>query len=167
MDKLTPNDGASPDIAAGNIEKLREIFPEVFADGSVDFDALKQTLGSYVDDRGHLHSCRGFVLGRQSPRCRRQRPRGRFPAASLCFRRRCLGKPRRLVSVCPCGSAPCSQCSHGVGQPGFQCFDICIQHDLFGELRLFANRRLKACDFTFHFSTLSECLPPFIFALGG
>jgi adenine-specific DNA-methyltransferase len=48
MDKLTPADGASPDIVAGNIEKLREIFPEVFADGSVDFDALKQTLGSYV-----------------------------------------------------------------------------------------------------------------------
>ena len=48
MDKLTTNDGASPDIVAGNIEKLREIFPEVFADGSVDFAALKQTLGSYV-----------------------------------------------------------------------------------------------------------------------
>jgi len=56
MDKLTPNDGASPDIVAGNIEKLREIFPEVFADGSVDFDALKQTLGSYADDREERYS---------------------------------------------------------------------------------------------------------------
>jgi adenine-specific DNA-methyltransferase len=56
MDKLTPNNGASPDIVAENIERLREIFPEVFADGNVDFDALKQTLGSYVDDREERYS---------------------------------------------------------------------------------------------------------------
>jgi len=49
-------DGASPDIVAGNIERLREIFPEVFADGSIDFDALKQALGEYVDDREERYS---------------------------------------------------------------------------------------------------------------
>jgi adenine-specific DNA-methyltransferase len=56
MDKLTPKDGSSPDIVAENIERLREIFPEVFADGSMDFDTLKQTLGSYVDDREERYS---------------------------------------------------------------------------------------------------------------
>lgn len=56
MDKLTPKDGASPDIIADNIERLREIFPEVFADGSVDFDALKETLGEYVDERDERYS---------------------------------------------------------------------------------------------------------------
>lgn len=56
MEKLTREDGASPDIVADNIERLREIFPEVFADGSIDFDALKQTLGDYVDDREERYS---------------------------------------------------------------------------------------------------------------
>ena len=56
MDKLTPKDGASPDIVPENIERLREIFPEVFADGSVDFDALKETLGEYVDEREERYS---------------------------------------------------------------------------------------------------------------
>lgn len=56
MEKLTREDGASPDVVATNIERLREIFPEVFADGHIDFDALKQTLGEYVDDREERYS---------------------------------------------------------------------------------------------------------------
>ena len=56
MDKLTPKDGETPDIVVENIERLRELFPEVFVDGSIDFDALKQTLGSYVDDREERYS---------------------------------------------------------------------------------------------------------------
>ncbi len=56
MKKLTRDDGSSPDIVADNIERLRDIFPEVFADGSVDFDALKETLGEYVDDREERYS---------------------------------------------------------------------------------------------------------------
>ena len=43
-------DGKSMDIEAMNIEKLKEIFPEVVSDGMVDFDKLKQLLGEYVDD---------------------------------------------------------------------------------------------------------------------
>ena len=43
MEKLTKQDGASADLLAENIERLREIFPEVFADGCVNFEALKQT----------------------------------------------------------------------------------------------------------------------------
>ena len=57
MEKMDPKtDGSSPDIVADNIERLREIFPEVFADGAVDFDALKETLGEYVDDREERYS---------------------------------------------------------------------------------------------------------------
>ncbi len=56
MKKLTKEDGSSPDVVADNIEKLHEIFPEVFADGHIDFDALKQTLGEYVDDREERYS---------------------------------------------------------------------------------------------------------------
>ncbi|MCH9647781.1 MAG: site-specific DNA-methyltransferase [Deltaproteobacteria bacterium] len=56
MKKLTKEDGSSPDVVADNIEKLREIFPEVFADGCIDFHALRQTLGENVDDREERYS---------------------------------------------------------------------------------------------------------------
>jgi adenine-specific DNA-methyltransferase len=57
IEKLDPKtDGASPDVVADNVERLRELFPEVFADGSIDFDALKETLGEYVDDREERYS---------------------------------------------------------------------------------------------------------------
>ncbi len=46
MEKL---DGKSMDIVAQNIEKLREIFPDVFTEGKVDFEALEATLGKYID----------------------------------------------------------------------------------------------------------------------
>lgn len=42
--------GSTPDIAEENIAMLREIFPDVFEEGKVDFDKLKQVLGDYVDD---------------------------------------------------------------------------------------------------------------------
>ena len=43
-------DGKTPDLAAENIEQLRQIFPDVFEEGKIDFDKLKQVLGEYVDD---------------------------------------------------------------------------------------------------------------------
>lgn len=50
MQILTPeSDGSSKDILAENIAKLKELFPEVFAEGKIDFDALKQILGEYVE----------------------------------------------------------------------------------------------------------------------
>ncbi len=51
MEKLTREDGSSPDLVADTIEKLKEIVPEAFADGRIDFEVLKQTLGEYVDDQ--------------------------------------------------------------------------------------------------------------------
>ncbi|MES1933688.1 DNA methylase N-4/N-6 [Salinisphaera shabanensis T35B1] len=65
MDKLDPKtDGASQDIVADNIDKLRELFPDAFTEGSdangprwkVDFDALKACLGEYVEDERERYS---------------------------------------------------------------------------------------------------------------
>ena len=56
IESLTKEDGASPDMVQENIERLRAIFPEVFADGRIDFDALKQTLGDYVDEGEERYS---------------------------------------------------------------------------------------------------------------
>ncbi|ROO27501.1 site-specific DNA-methyltransferase [Salinisphaera japonica] len=65
MDKLDPKtDGTSQDIVADNIDKLRELFPDAFTEGSdadgprwkVDFDALKACLGEYVEDERERYS---------------------------------------------------------------------------------------------------------------
>ena len=53
MDKM---DGKSKDIVAENVGKLKELFPEVFTEGKVDFVALKQKLGEHVDDRDEHYS---------------------------------------------------------------------------------------------------------------
>lgn len=45
MEKVTQEDGQSADIVAGNIEKLKALFPDAFEDGRVDFEALRQLLG--------------------------------------------------------------------------------------------------------------------------
>ena len=42
--------GMTPDIAQKNLEQLKKLFPEVFTEGKIDFDKLKQVLGEYVDD---------------------------------------------------------------------------------------------------------------------
>jgi adenine-specific DNA-methyltransferase len=65
MDKLDPKqDGASPDFAEENIERLRELFPDAFTEGSdpdgprwkVDFDALRQILGDQVENEPERYS---------------------------------------------------------------------------------------------------------------
>lgn len=40
----------SADIVADNLERLKVVFPEAFAEGTVDFDALRQLLGDAVDE---------------------------------------------------------------------------------------------------------------------
>ncbi|WP_321495215.1 site-specific DNA-methyltransferase [uncultured Desulfobacter sp.] len=44
------------DIVAENVGKLKELFPEAFTEGKVDFDALKEVLGTFVDDRDERYS---------------------------------------------------------------------------------------------------------------
>lgn len=56
MEKLTEKDGKTPDLVQENIAGLKQLFPEVFIDGRIDFDALKETLGSYVDEREERYS---------------------------------------------------------------------------------------------------------------
>jgi len=57
MEKLDPKtDGASKDIVAENIEKLKKIFPDVFTEGMIDFAALRETLDSDIDDGPERYS---------------------------------------------------------------------------------------------------------------
>ena len=53
MEKL---DGKSMDIVGQNIQQLKEIFPEVFAEGKISFDKLQELLGNYVvEDEDHYN----------------------------------------------------------------------------------------------------------------
>lgn len=52
MEKIT---GSSPeakslDITTQNIEQLKQLFPDVFSEGKIDFEALKAVLGEEIDD---------------------------------------------------------------------------------------------------------------------
>ena len=53
MDKM---DGMTMNIEQANIEKLKTIFPDVFADGKVDFDKLQGLLGHYIADDKEKYS---------------------------------------------------------------------------------------------------------------
>lgn len=53
MEKLS---GESMDIVAENVEKLKEIFPDVFSEGKIDFEVLEATLGEYVDKEDERYS---------------------------------------------------------------------------------------------------------------
>ena len=53
MDKM---EGMSMDIARANAEKLRQVFPEAFADGKIDFDKLQGLLGHYIADNKEKYS---------------------------------------------------------------------------------------------------------------
>ena len=53
MNKITANDlkTYSADIVSENVEHLKTLFPEVFSEGKIDFEVLKQLLGGEVDER--------------------------------------------------------------------------------------------------------------------
>ncbi len=53
---IPPMDSTSTDTVADNISKLKALFPEAFTEGKVDFDALKEVLGDYVDGRDERYS---------------------------------------------------------------------------------------------------------------
>ena len=53
MDKM---DGMTMNIEQANVEKLKEVFPEVFADGKIDFDKLQGLLGHYIADDKEKYS---------------------------------------------------------------------------------------------------------------
>ena len=48
--------GRTPDIAEENIQKLKQLFPEVFTESKIDFEKLKQVLGEYVEDSNERYN---------------------------------------------------------------------------------------------------------------
>lgn len=57
MEKLDPKvHGRSLDIVEENVGKLKELFPEVFTEGRIDFEALRETLGDYLETRQERYS---------------------------------------------------------------------------------------------------------------
>ncbi|MBC8945697.1 DNA methyltransferase [Xenorhabdus indica] len=52
IEKITLNypESKSADITQKNIAQLKQLFPEVFSEGKIDFDALKTVLGEAIDD---------------------------------------------------------------------------------------------------------------------
>lgn len=51
LQKLTSEDGQSLDIEAQNIEQLKQLFPDVFREDKIDFEALKAVLGEHVEGK--------------------------------------------------------------------------------------------------------------------
>ena len=53
MNRITPEDpqAQSADVIAENVERLRELFPEAFTEGRIDFDVLKQLLSGALEER--------------------------------------------------------------------------------------------------------------------
>jgi adenine-specific DNA-methyltransferase len=53
MNKL---DGNSMNIVNENIEKLKEIFPEIFSEGKIDFEKLQEELGEVIDRKDERYN---------------------------------------------------------------------------------------------------------------
>jgi len=57
VNKVIPAmDSKTLDIVADNMSKLKALFPEAFTEGKINFDALKEVLGEYVDGREERYS---------------------------------------------------------------------------------------------------------------
>ncbi|MGP5144488.1 site-specific DNA-methyltransferase [Vreelandella alkaliphila] len=57
MSKVIPAmESKTIDIVADNVIKLKQLFPEAFTEEKVDFDALKEVLGEYIDGRDERYS---------------------------------------------------------------------------------------------------------------
>ena len=50
MELMKKRDGGSLDIVKENLEALKTNFPEVFTEGRVNFDTLRQLLGDEIDE---------------------------------------------------------------------------------------------------------------------
>jgi adenine-specific DNA-methyltransferase len=56
--ELSSIDQGSLDVLNEQVEKLKELFPEVVVEGKVDFERLKATTGKIVDDGSERYSLR-------------------------------------------------------------------------------------------------------------
>lgn len=61
MKKMT---GESTNITEENLSALKQLFPEAFEEGKIDFDVLRQLLGDYVDDEEERYSFKWNGKGR-------------------------------------------------------------------------------------------------------
>lgn len=64
--------GDSLDITQENIQKIKELFPEVLTEGKIDFDLLRTVLGEEVEDNNERYSFtwngkKKAILGAQKP----------------------------------------------------------------------------------------------------
>lgn len=71
--------GTSKNITEENISAMKQLFPEAFAEGKIDFDVLRQLLGDFVDDENERYSFKWNGKGRalrlsQSPSMGTLRP---------------------------------------------------------------------------------------------
>lgn len=58
-DEITPlikEDGQSKDLVNENIEKLKQLFPEIVTDGKIDFETLKEELGEFRETSDERYS---------------------------------------------------------------------------------------------------------------
>jgi len=53
---LTEKDGESKDLLAQNVEKLKQLFPEIVTDGKVDFETLQEVLGDFKEESKERYS---------------------------------------------------------------------------------------------------------------
>ena len=63
MNETTLN-GQSADIVSENIQRLKQIFPEVFCEDSIDFEKLQAVLGEYTDDNEERYNFTWWGKGR-------------------------------------------------------------------------------------------------------
>ena len=50
MEKLNKDvNGSSLNIVQDNLDKLKTLFPDIFSEGKIDFDKLRETLGNYLE----------------------------------------------------------------------------------------------------------------------
>ena len=53
---MTHLDGKSMNLQQENIQRLKELFPEIVTEDKVDFDMLRQVLGDYVEEDKEAYS---------------------------------------------------------------------------------------------------------------
>ena len=94
MQKITAQspESHSAEPIAENIERLKELFPEAFTEGKVDFGVLQQLLGGAVDEREEKYGLNWHGK-------RRARQLALTPSAgtfALARRRASIGTRRRI-----------------------------------------------------------------------
>lgn len=60
MERLDENFGKSEDLIAKNLEHMKQLFPDAFAEGKIDFDVLKQLLGDYIESNDEKYGLNWF-----------------------------------------------------------------------------------------------------------